>query len=96
MNKQFLAQEIARTHKNISLEKARNITDLFFQEIINGLVKGERVEIRGFGSFSVKKRSGRIARNPKTNEKLRISDRSYISFKAGKILLSKLNAQKSA
>ncbi|MBN9542268.1 MAG: integration host factor subunit beta [Alphaproteobacteria bacterium] len=96
MNKQYLAQEISKNHKTITLQKARLIVDLFFQEIIDGLLKGERVEIRGFGSFSTKKRAGRVARNPKTNEKLKIADRAYIQFRAGKVLLGKINSKKAA
>jgi len=65
--------------------------DGFIQSIISSLEKGEKVEIRGFGSFVVKKRNAREARNPATNEIVNLEDRYIPSFKVSKILKEKIN-----
>ena len=61
------------------------------KSIISSLEKGEKVEIRGFGTFNVKKRNARIARNPATNEVVNLEERYVPSFKVSKILKSKVN-----
>ena len=66
--------------------------ELFFNEISAGLTSGSRVELRGFGSFSVKNRSPRIARNPRTGEKVQIGSRLLPCFKAGKELNNLINS----
>ena len=65
--------------------------DGFIQSIISSLQKGEKVEIRGFGSFIVKKRNAREARNPATNEIVSLEDRYIPSFKVSKIVKKKVN-----
>lgn len=66
--------------------------ELFFKEIIDGLTSGNRVELRGFGSFSIKSRSPRLARNPRTGEKVQIGTRLLPYFKAGKELNNLINS----
>lgn len=53
------------------------------ESIENALINGDRVEVRGFGSFGVKHRAARIGRNPKTNEQIRVERRYTVFFKAG-------------
>ena len=65
--------------------------DGFIECIISSLEKGEKVEIRGFGSFIVKKRKAREARNPATNEIINLEDRYIPSFKISKILKKKVD-----
>ena len=67
------------------------VLDGFIHSIISSLEKGEKVEIRGFGSFIVKKRNAREARNPSTNEIVQLEDRYIPSFKVSKILKKKVN-----
>ena len=61
------------------------------QSIIESLKKGERVDIRGFGSFSVKRRKAREARNPATNEIVSLKERFVPTFKVSKILKKEVN-----
>ena len=69
-------------------EKALNA----FVEVINGsLAKGEKVQLIGFGTFDVKKRPARMARNPRTGAEIKIAASKAPSFKAGKALKDKVN-----
>ena len=65
--------------------------DLIQKAIIESLKKRNRIEIRGFGSFSLNKRPARIGRNPKTGEKVHISEKLVPHFKAGKELRSRVD-----
>ena len=67
------------------------VLDGFIKSIILSLEKGEKVEIRGFGSFLVKKRKSREARNPATNEIVMLEDRYIPSFKVSKLLKERVN-----
>ena len=71
--------------------ETETVLDGFIKSIISSLKKGERVEIRGFGSFVVKKRNAREARNPSTNEVVQLEDRYIPSFKVSKILKNKVD-----
>ena len=62
------------------------IVDTIFEEISNALGNGDRVELRGFGAFSVKERQPRIARNPRTGEPVKVGNKSVPFFKTGKEL----------
>ncbi len=67
------------------------IVDVILNKIINSLAKGERVEFRGFGAFSVRKRSPRVAKNPRTGEQVKVEERNIPHFKTGKQLHELLN-----
>ena len=71
--------------------ETETVFDGLIKLIISSLEKGEKVEIRGFGTFTVKKRNAREARNPATNEIVILKDRYVPSFKVSKILKSKVN-----
>ena len=75
--------------ENKEVEKA---IQLFFSEIVTGLTSGKRVELRGFGSFSIKNRPPRIARNPRTGEKIELGSRLLPYFKSGKELNILINS----
>ncbi len=62
-----------------------------FEEITDALARGERVELRGFGAFSVKKRDARIGRNPRTGESVAVEAKAVPFFKTGKLLRDRLN-----
>jgi len=72
--------------------EAENAINLFFSEIITGLTSGQRVELRGFGSFSIKSRAPRVARNPRTGENVEIGSRLLPYFKPGKELNILINS----
>ena len=73
-------------------KEVENAVNLFFSEIITGLSSGQRVELRGFGSFSIKSRPPRVARNPRTGEKVEIGSRLLPYFKPGKELNILINS----
>jgi len=64
-----------------------------FEEIINTMAEGDRVELRGFGAFSVKKRDPRIGRNPRTGEPVAVEEKHVPFFKTGKLLRDRLNGK---
>lgn len=62
-----------------------------FEEIIGAMARGERVELRGFGAFSVKQRQARLGRNPRTGETVQVEEKHVPFFKTGKLLRDRLN-----
>ena len=62
-------------------------------EIIDALSRGDRVELRGFGAFSVKERDSRTGRNPRTGEAVDVEDKCVPFFKTGKLLRDRLNGR---
>ncbi|MFH1823890.1 MAG: HU family DNA-binding protein [Candidatus Firestonebacteria bacterium] len=68
------------------IKDAEKVVDTIFKSLIKYLIKGERIEIRGFGTFIVKQRAERVARNLKTNESLPLPARKAIFFKVSKEL----------
>ena len=91
MTKSQLIDEIH--HQNPSLTKSHiaEITETFFDTIKESIAKGERVEIRNFGNFSLRKRSSRKARNLKTGVSADVPAKSVPFFKAGKELKEVVN-----
>ena len=84
---------IKRLHKETDLTKneATIVLDTFFNEMTNALSKGDRVEIRGFGSFNVRKYKAYTGRNPKTHEKVKVKPKKLPFFKPGKDLKDRVN-----
>ncbi|MBF0274902.1 MAG: integration host factor subunit beta [Nitrospinae bacterium] len=72
-------------------KEANDIVDLFFNSIKDALKDGDRVELRGFGSFSLRKYNDRMGRNPKTGEAIKITPKNKPFFKTGKELKEKIN-----
>jgi len=90
MNRTALSKEIAKKH-GVSQKEALKYIDLITDSIVGAMEKGERVEIRGFGSFIVKKYDKRTGVNPKSGEKITIPAKKLPSFKPGKDLKNKIN-----
>ena len=67
------------------------VVDIILREMRGTLTRGGRIELRGFGAFSVRRREARIARNPKTGQEVSIGERHTIYFRTGKELREKLN-----
>ena len=67
-----------------------------FDEITGALARGERVELRGFGAFTVKRRNARTGRNPRTGETVPVDEKAVPFFKAGKELRERVNHGKAA
>ena len=89
MNKAELANELARRLK-LSKSKAIETLNATFETIKSSLKKGQRVQLVGFGTFSVKQRKARLGRNPKTGEQIQIKARKVPAFQAGSELKNAL------
>lgn len=90
MNRSELIQILSEKIK-ISNEEASLIVNTFFESMRNAMLQGDRVEIRGFGSFKVKQYGSYAGRNPKTGEFVQVKPKKMPVFKAGKGLLDDLN-----
>ncbi|MBI2707036.1 MAG: integration host factor subunit beta [Proteobacteria bacterium] len=95
MTKSELVHKLSQQFPDMSLRKVEKAVDMIFGEISNALAKGNRVELRGFGAFSVRYRERRLGRNPRTGEKVEVEGKNVPFFKAGKGLRERLNASKS-
>lgn len=91
MTKSELIEKIAAKNPHLLLKDVTDIVNLVFERITDSLAAGDRVEFRGFGSFSVRTRSPRTAKNPRTGEKVNIEERKIVHFKTGKDLHGLLN-----
>ncbi|MGN7610731.1 integration host factor subunit beta [Magnetococcales bacterium HHB-1] len=91
MTKSELIDEIAQ-RQNISRKEAEIVVGTVLDEICVALEKRDRVELRGFGSFSVKHREAREGRNPKTGEKVMVEEKRVPFFKAGKELRERVDS----
>lgn len=91
MTKSDLIKRISKLYPNMLLKDIRIVVDAVFEEISLALVENRRVEIRGFGAFSLRGRRARKARNPRTNEVVDLRERFTPYFRAGKELKEELN-----
>jgi integration host factor subunit beta len=84
MLKSELVQKIANAIPHLYERDAEHIVDAVLDEITKALSRGERVELRGFGAFTVKHRGSRIGRNPKTGVKVSVDQKYALSFRPSK------------
>ena len=91
MIKSELVQIVASRNSHLYLRDVERIVDAIFDEIVEALGEGARAEFRGFGSFSVKHRPPRAGRNPRTGERVDVSEKWMPFFKPGKELRDRLN-----
>ncbi|MCU0831776.1 MAG: integration host factor subunit beta [Rhizobiaceae bacterium] len=91
MIKSELVQAIATRNPHLYLRDVENIVGAIFDEISDALSQGNRVELRGFGAFTVKNRAARTGRNPRTGETVTVDEKWVPFFKAGKELRERLN-----
>ena len=91
MIKSEMVQKIANANQHLSFKEVEQIVNVIFEEIILALAKGDRVELRGFGTFTVRKRDARIGRNPRTGEPVEVEEKFVPFFKTGKELRERLN-----
>ncbi len=94
MTKSDLISALRKEH-DITRPDANYIVNLFFDEMSNALANGGRVEIRGFGAFSVKKYKAYTGRNPKTGEKIKIESKKLPFFKPGKELKERVDYKRT-
>jgi integration host factor subunit beta len=88
-----LIQKIADENPQLYQRDVERIVNTFFEEITAALARGDRVELRGFGAFSVKRRDARVGRNPRTGEAVEVEEKCVPFFKTGKLLRDRLNGK---
>ena len=91
MVKSELIKKLCDSYPNILSRDIEKILDIIFLEITAALKRGENVEIRGFGSYKIKKRKARMGRNPKNSQQVNIPEKRAIKWKMSKILYNRLN-----
>ena len=85
MTKAELVEKVANKI-NLTKKETEGIVSIIFQSITDSLTEGDKVELRGFGSFRIRERSARVGRNPKSGEKVEVPAKKVPFFKAGKEL----------
>ena len=93
MIKSELVARLAESNPHLYQRDVERIVTAVFDEIANALARGHRVELRGFGAFSVKHRPSRVGRNPRTGDAVQVSEKRVPFFKTGKELRQRLNGQ---
>lgn len=91
MTRSELIEALAEKHTQLSPNKIESAVKITFENMISALEKGARIEIRGFGSFSLRYRLPRVARNPKTGEHVVTEGKYALHFKPGKELRDRVN-----
>jgi len=86
-----LIQKVAEENPHLHQKDVERIVATIFDEIVEALAHGDRVELRGFGAFSVKHRDARTGRNPRTGDAVEVEEKHVPFFKAGKLLRDRLN-----
>ena len=91
MTKSDLIMRHAEANPHLYQRDVESIVSAIFDEISNALANGDRVELRGFGAFSVKKREARVGRNPRTGDSVPVQEKFMPFFKSGKQLRDRIN-----
>lgn len=88
-----LIQIITDQNPHLYQRDVERIVNTVFDEITNAMANGDRVELRGFGAFSVKRRDARLGRNPRTGASVDVEEKHVPFFKTGKLLRGRLNVK---
>ena len=91
MTKSELIERIALRQSQLSTKDVELAVKCVIDQMVNGLAAGKRIEIRGFGSFSLHCRAARIGRNPKTGEQVQLAGKHVPHFKPGKEMRDRVN-----
>src|SRR6516164_475756 len=91
MIKSELVQRISSQNPHLYQRDVENIVNAILGEIIEAMARGDRVELRGFGTFAVKNRSARTGRNPRTGAHVSVEEKSVPFFRTGKEIRGRLN-----
>ncbi len=92
MTRSQLILRLAAQNPHLTHREVERLVSAIFETIVAGLARGERVELRGFGIFTVKERAPRVGRNPRTGEAVQVPAKLRPHFKSGKELRRRLNA----
>ncbi|WP_027389388.1 integration host factor subunit beta [Chrysiogenes arsenatis] len=95
MTKADLVEKICASVDSVSKKQAEAVVNSLFECIIDALEEGDKVELRGFGSFKTRERGPREGRNPKTGDKVSVPSKRVPYFKPGKELREKVDAASS-
>ena len=95
MTRSELIRKVADWSFEITPTQAEQLVSITLDEIIHAVDSGQRVELRGFGSFFPRERKARMGRNPKTGELVSVSEKRVMRFTAGRDILRRLNGQKA-
>ena len=95
MTKSDLIAELAADNPHLRRADVEMIVATVFDQITDALARGARVELRGFGAFTVKRRNARIGHNPRTGELVSVPEKPMLFFKAGKGLRYRLNREET-
>lgn len=93
MTRSELIEKIASKNPHLMLKDVEKIVTVVLDKITSSLAAGDRVEFRGFGAFSVRTRTPRTAKNPRTGEQVKVEERNIPHFKTGKQLFELLNKE---
>ncbi len=96
MTKSELIAELTTSNPHLTGRDIEVIVATIFDEITAALARGDRVELRGFGAFTVKRRNARTGRNPRTGEAVPVDEKAVPFFKAGKELRERVNRSRPA
>lgn len=88
-----LIAKISEDNPHLFQRDVEKIVNTIFEEIVAAMSRGDRVELRGFGAFSVKQRDARTGRNPRTGESVEVDEKHVPFFKTGKLLRDRLNGE---
>ena len=91
MIKSELVQRLAERNPHLYQRDVEHIVNAVLDEVVGALMRGDRVELRGFGAFSVKNRPARNGRNPRTGQKVSVTEKYVPFFKTGKEMRERLN-----
>ena len=91
MTKSVLIEKVTERVEGLTKKQVETIINTVFDGMKDALARGEKIEIRGFGNFRLKQRDGKMARNPKTGEKVQVPPKRALHFKIGKPFHSALN-----
>ena len=91
MTKSDLIEKVSERVGSLTRKQTEIVVETVFDSIKDALVKGEKIEIRGFGNFKPKNRKPRQARNPKTGDKVEVPEKRVLHFKVGKALREAMN-----
>ena len=95
MIKSELAKKLADQYPHLYIQDVDRIVNIILDEITNALREGGRVELRGFGAFTIKSRKARLGRNPRTGTAVDIGAKRFPAFRCGKDLQQRLNEPKT-
>ncbi|MBA84595.1 integration host factor subunit beta [Thalassobius sp. S69A] len=93
IQKIFEENQDRSSENQLTMRDAEKIVNTIFEEITAAMSRGDRVELRGFGAFSVKQRDARVGRNPRTGESVEVEEKHVPFFKTGKLLRDRLNGK---